>query len=449
MRDLMDAIGGIISRIRGSTLIDEETLRSILRDLQRALIRADVDVKLVYELTKSIEEEFKEAKELPPGLTAKDYLVYLLYRKLTDLLGGDKEPDVEIKTKPYILMLVGTEGSGKTTTAGKLANFYIKRGLKVGLIETDTIRPGAFDQLRQLAERVKAMFFGDPSLGNAVNIAKVGLGKMMASKAELIIIDTAGRHRNEEELLSEVKEIYNVVKPNEVMLVVDATNGKQVGAQAEAFSRYVPVNSIFITKLDSTAKGGGALVSAVRTGARIKFIGNGEDIEDIEVFNPRRFVARLMGMGDVESLLDKVRAMEEEEEVLEDIETGKFTLLTLMKQLEAMGKLGPLSRVLQMLPMGLMPQLKELNDDQLTSAQDRMRKWLSILRSMTKEELLNPNILNASRIRRIAKGSGVTPRDVRELLRYYNEMSRMMSSLKKSQRRLGSLFKRFNINQSQ
>ncbi len=445
----MDAIGGIISRIRGSTLIDEETLRSILRDLQRALIRADVDVKLVYELTKSIEEEFKEAKELPPGLTAKDYLVYLLYRKLTDLLGGDKEPDVEIKTKPYILMLVGTEGSGKTTTAGKLANFYIKRGLKVGLIETDTIRPGAFDQLRQLAERVKAMFFGDPSLGNAVNIAKVGLGKMMASKAELIIIDTAGRHRNEEELLSEVKEIYNVVKPNEVMLVVDATNGKQVGAQAEAFSRYVPVNSIFITKLDSTAKGGGALVSAVRTGARIKFIGNGEDIEDIEVFNPRRFVARLMGMGDVESLLDKVRAMEEEEEVLEDIETGKFTLLTLMKQLEAMGKLGPLSRVLQMLPMGLMPQLKELNDDQLTSAQDRMRKWLSILRSMTKEELLNPNILNASRIRRIAKGSGVTPRDVRELLRYYNEMSRMMSSLKKSQRRLGSLFKRFNINQSQ
>ncbi|WP_291999507.1 signal recognition particle protein Srp54 [Caldivirga sp.] len=449
MRDLMDAIGGIINRIRGSTLIDEETLRSILRDLQRALIRADVDVKLVYELTKSIEEEFKEAKELPPGLTAKDYLVYLLYRKLTDLLGGDKEPDVEIKTKPYILMLVGTEGSGKTTTAGKLANFYIKRGLKVGLIETDTIRPGAFDQLRQLAEKVKAMFFGDPSLGNAVNIAKVGLGKMMASRAELIIIDTAGRHRNEEELLSEVKEIYNVVKPNEVMLVVDATNGKQVGAQAEAFSRYVPVNSIFITKLDSTAKGGGALVSAVRTGARIKFIGNGEDIEDIEVFNPRRFVARLMGMGDVESLLDKVRAMEEEEEVLEDIETGKFTLLTLMKQLEAMGKLGPLSRVLQMLPMGLMPQLKELNDDQLTSAQDRMRKWLSILRSMTKEELLNPNILNASRIRRIAKGSGVTPRDVRELLRYYNEMSRMMSSLKKSQRRLGSLFKRFNINQSQ
>ncbi len=445
----MEAIGGIISRIRGSTLIDEETLRGILRDLQRALIRADVDVKLVYELTKSIEEEFKEAKELPPGLTAKDYLIYLLYRKLTDLLGGDKEPDVEIKVKPYILMLVGTEGSGKTTTAGKLANFYIKRGLKVGLIETDTIRPGAFDQLRQLAERVKAMFFGGPGLGNAVNIAKVGLSRMIASKAELIIIDTAGRHRNEEELLNEVKEIYEAVKPNEVMLVVDATNGKQVGAQAEAFSKYVAVSSIFITKLDSTAKGGGALVSAVKTGARIKFIGNGEDIEDIEVFNPRRFVARLMGMGDVESLLERVKAMEEEEEVLEDIETGKFTLLTLMKQLEAMSKLGPLSRVLQMLPMGLMPQLKELNDDQLMNAQDRMRRWLSILRSMTKEELLNPNMLNASRIRRIAKGSGVTPRDVRELLRYYNEMSKMMSSLKKSQRRLGSLFKRFNINQGQ
>ena len=445
----MDAISGIISRIKGSTLIDEETLRSILRDLQRALIRADVDVKLVYELTKGIEEEFKGTKELPPGLTAKDYLIYLLYRKLTDLLGGDKEPDVEIKAKPYILMLVGTEGSGKTTTAGKLANFYIRRGLRVGLIETDTIRPGAFDQLRQLAERVKAMFFGDPSLGNAVNIAKAGLSRMIASKAELIIIDTAGRHRNEEELLNEVKEIYEAVKPNEVMLVVDATNGKQVGAQAEAFSKYVPINSIFITKLDSTAKGGGALVSAVKTGARIKFIGNGEDIEDIEVFNPRRFVARLMGMGDVESLLERVKAMEEEEEVLEDIESGKFTLLTLMKQLEAMGKLGPLSRILQMLPMGLMPQLRELNDDQLMSAQDRMRKWLSILRSMTKEELLNPNILNASRIRRIAKGSGVTPRDVRELLRYYNEMNKMMSNLRSSQRRLGRQFTGFTINQGQ
>jgi signal recognition particle subunit FFH/SRP54 (srp54) len=156
-----------------------------------------------------------------------------------------------------------------------------------------------------------------------------------------------------------------------------------------------------------------------------------------------------MGMGDVEALLDRVKAIEEEEEVLEDIESGKFTLLTLMKQLEAMGKLGPLSRILQMLPIGLMPQLKGLSDEQLANAQDRMRRWLSILRSMTREELLNPNIINASRIRRIAKGSGTTPRDVRELLRYYNEMSRMMSSIRKSQRRLGSLFKRLNLNQGQ
>ncbi|MFP3237758.1 MAG: signal recognition particle protein Srp54 [Caldivirga sp.] len=449
MRDLMDALGGIISRIKGSTIIDEETLRGILRDLQRALIRADVDVKLVYDLTKGIEQEFKEAKELPPGLTAKDYLIYLLYRRLTDLLGGDKEPDVEIKVKPYVIMLVGVEGSGKTTTAGKLASFYIKRGLRVGLIETDTIRPGAFDQLRQLAERVKAMFYGDPSLGDAISIARAGLERMRSGKADLIIVDTAGRHRNEEELLREVKGIYDAIKPNEVMLVVDATNGKQVGAQAEAFSRYIPINSIFVTKLDSTAKGGGALVSAVRTGARIKFIGNGEDLEDIEVFNPRRFVSRLMGMGDIEALLDRVKAIEEEEEVLEDIESGKFTLLTLMKQLEAMGKLGPLSRVLQMLPIGLMPQLRSLSDEQLADAQDRMRRWLSILRSMTREELLNPNIINASRIRRIARGSGTTPRDVRELLRYYNEMSRMMSSIRKSQRRLGNLFKRLNLNQGQ
>lgn len=440
----MDAISGIIGKIRGSSIIDEETLKEILRDLQRALIKADVDVKLVYDLTKSIEEEFKAAKELPPGLTAKDYLIYLLYRRLIDLLGGDREPDIEIRQRPYIMLLVGVEGSGKTTSAGKLANFYIKRGLRVGLVETDTIRPGAYDQLMQLADRVKAMFYGERT-GDAVEIAMRGVERLKASKADLIIVDTAGRHRNEEELLREVKRIYDAVKPNEVMLVIDATNGRQAGLQAEAFNKYVPINSIFVTKLDSTAKGGGALVSVVKTGARIKFIGDGEDLDDIDVFNPRRFVSRIMGMGDIQTLLDRIKAIEEEEEVLEDIESGKFTLATMMKQLEAMSKLGPLSRLIQMLPIGLMPQLRGLNEDQLANAQERMRKWLAILRSMTREELTNPNIINSSRIRRIAKGSGTSVKDVKELLRYYNEMSRLMGNIRRSQRRLGSLLRKLNL----
>ena len=440
MRDFVDALTGLINKIRGAQLIDEEALRQILRDLQRILIRADVDVKLVYELTKGIEEEFKEVKELPPGLTARDYLIYLLYRRLVGLLGGDTQPDVSISKRPYVMMLVGVEGSGKTTTAGKLARFYVRRGLKVGLVETDTIRPGARDQLRQLSEKAGALFYSEDT-NDAVSIARNGVKFLKANKVDLIIIDTAGRHRNEEELLKEVKAIYDAVKPDEVMAVIDATNGKQVLAQIEAFMKYIPINSIFVTKMDSTARGGGALASAVRSGAVIKFIGDGEGLDDIEVFNPRSFVSRLMGMGDLDALISRISAMEVEEEVIKDIESGKFTLLTLMKQLESIKKLGPLSKILQSLPIGLMPQLRNISDESLADAQVKIDKWLAIMRSMTMEELNNPNILNSSRIRRIAKGSGTSIRDVKELLRYYEEVGKLMMGLRRG--RLRTFLKRF------
>jgi len=441
VKPLIDAFTNLIARIRGLNYIDEATLKEVLREIQRILLRADVSADVVSSITKTIEERFKQEKP-PEGVTSKEFLVYLLYQELVKALGGEGAPSVDITKRPYKLMLIGVEGSGKTTTAAKLARFYIKRNLRVGLIETDVYRPGAYYQLKQLAEKVNALFYGEENSRDPLSILRHGLEYMQRNKVDLVIVDTAGRHRNEEELLKEAKAIYNEVKPDEVMLVIDATIGRQAAAQTEAFMRYVPINSVFLTKMDSTAKAGGALTSVIKSGARIKFIGVGEDVDEIEVFDANKFVSRLLGMGDLEALIEKIRAVEEEREIMEEIEEGKLNLLTIKKQLDSMMKLGPLSKIMELLPTSMLPiQYRAImtDEERMSNAQEMLRRWRHILDSMTKEELLNPEIINASRIRRIAKGAGVTPKDVKELLNYYQLMKRMINQIKKSRRRLGRL----------
>ncbi|MFP3296722.1 MAG: signal recognition particle receptor subunit alpha [Vulcanisaeta sp.] len=441
MKPLIDAFTNLIARIRGLNYIDEATLKEVLREIQRILLRADVSADVVSSITKTIEERFKQEKP-PEGVTSKEFLVYLLYQELVKALGGEGAPSVDITKRPYKLMLIGVEGSGKTTTAAKLARFYIRRNLRVGLIETDVYRPGAYYQLKQLAEKVNALFYGEENSRDPLSILRNGLEYMQRNKVDLVIVDTAGRHRNEEELLKEAKAIYDEAKPDEVMLVIDATIGRQAAAQTEAFMRYVPINSVFLTKMDSTAKAGGALTSVIKSGARIKFIGVGEDVDEIEVFDANKFVSRLLGMGDLEALIEKIRAVEEEREIMEEIEEGKLNLLTIKKQLDSMMKLGPLSKIMELLPTSMLPiQYRAImtDEERMSNAQEMLRRWRHILDSMTKEELLNPEIINASRIRRIAKGAGVTPKDVKELLNYYQLMKRMINQIKKSRRRLGRL----------
>ncbi|MCG2863138.1 MAG: signal recognition particle protein Srp54 [Vulcanisaeta sp.] len=441
MKPLIDAFTNLVARIRGLNYVDEATLREVLREIQRILLRADVSADVVSSITKAIEERFRREKP-PEGVTSKEFLIYLLYQELIKALGGEGIPDINITKRPYKLMLIGVEGSGKTTTAAKLARFYIRRNLRVGLIETDVYRPGAYHQLKQLAEKVNALFYGEEDSKDPLGILRRGLDFMFRNKVDLIIIDTAGRHKNEEELLKEAKAIYEEAKPDEVMLVIDATIGKQAAAQAETFMKYVPINSVFLTKMDSTAKAGGALTSVIKSGARIKFIGVGEDIDDIEVFDPRRFVSRLLGMGDLETLIEKIRAIEEEREIMEEIEEGKLNLLTIKKQLDSILKLGPLSKILELLPASMLPiqfRAVMMDEEKVRNAQEMLRRWRYILDSMTKEELLNPEIINASRIRRIAKGAGVTPKDVKELLNYYQLMKRMINQIKKSRKKLGRL----------
>jgi len=450
MKFLVDSFSKLIAKIKGLTYIDEKTLREILREIQRILLKADVSVEIVHKFTKNIEEKLKEQK-IPEGVSIKDYLIYLLYQELINVLGGESVPDISITKKPYKLMLVGIEGCGKTTSAAKLAKFYMKKKLKVGLIQTDVHRPAAKEQLKQLADKVGALFYTDFNSTDPYKIAEDGVKYMLSKGVDLIIIDTAGRHKSEQELMDEIKKLYEIIKPDEVMLIIDATSGKQAANQAEAFMKYVPIHSIFITKMDSTARGGGALVSVIKTGAKIKFIGTGEDVDEIEIFDPKRFVSRILGLGDLITLIEKIKAIEEEDKIVKeiekDVEEGKFTLFTLSKQIETILKLGPLSKLLQLLPTASLPIqfVKELSDDQIQSIQDKLRKWYAILKSMTKEELLNPEIIDSSRIRRIARGSGTSSKDVKELLRYYTMMKKLITEFKRGRKRLPkSLLREFS-----
>lgn len=431
MRPLTELFSKLVEKIKGVEYIDEQTLSEISRELQRSLLKADVPLDLVKSFTDAAIKRIREERP-PPGIPLKDFVVYIIYQELVKLLGGEAEPDLKLPKRPYVVMLLGVEGSGKTTTAAKIALFYMKRGTKVGLVETDTIRPAAYDQLKQLSEKIGAQFYGEREGKDAVEIARRGLERLKG--VDLILIDTAGRHRNEQALLEEVKAIYDAVKPDEVMLVVDATVGRQAAAQAEAFMKYVPIHSVVITKMDSTARGGGALAAIAKTGARVKFIGVGEGVDELEPFSPRKFVARVLGMGDLETLVERIKAVFEEEEVLEEMESGRLDLLTFKKQIDALLKLGPLSKVMELLPGTLASKISE---EQIELSQKNLRKWRAILSSMTLEELKDPSILNASRIRRIAIGAGVTPKDVKDMLRVYESMKKM-SKLLRRQYRLGA-----------
>jgi signal recognition particle subunit SRP54 len=428
VKALTEVFSKLIEKIRGVEYIDDATLQELSREIQRTLLKADVPLDLVKTFTENAVRRIREEKP-PAGIPPREYLIYILYDELVKLLGGEQPAEFKPTKKPHVILLLGVEGSGKTTTAAKLARYLIKRGYKVGLVETDTIRPAAFDQLRQLAEKIGVPFYGERDGRDAVEIAKRGVQNF--KNLDVVIVDTAGRHRNEEALLQEVKAIHDAVKPDEVMLVIDATVGKLAAAQAEAFMKYLPIHSVVITKMDSTARGGGALAAVAKTGARVKLIGVGEDVDELEPFNPKKFVARVLGMGDLDALVEKIKAVFEEEEVLQEIESGKLDLLTFKKQIDGLLKLGPLSKVFQLLPGGMAAKISE---EQIELSQKNLKKWKAILSSMTTEELKNPEILNASRIRRIALGAGVTPKDVKEMLTVYENLKKMSKTLKRQLR---------------
>ncbi|RLI12567.1 signal recognition particle protein [Candidatus Bathyarchaeota archaeon] len=419
-----------VKRILRAPAVDEKLVNELVRDIQRALLQADVNVRLVLALSEKIRERALK-EELPPGISRREHVIKVVYEELVKLVG---EKPAEVGVKPgqrKVIMLVGLQGSGKTTSAAKLAYFFKRKGLKVGLICADTYRPGAYAQLSQLAEKVGVPFYGEPDGEDPVGITVRGLEKFLG--LDVVIIDTAGRHKDEKALMEEMKALASAIGPDEVMLVIDATIGQQAASQARAFHEATPIGSIFLAKLDGSARGGGALSAVAATGAPIKFVGVGEKIEDIEHFVPSRFISRLLGIGDIESIVEKVREAEKEvsAETVEAIARGRFTLYELREVLKGMTRKSRLSKLL-----GLLPGFSyEIPKEAFEEMEVKVKKWLAIMDSMTPEELENPRILNASRIRRIARGSGTDEKDVRDLIKYYNMMRKMGKQLKKLRRR--------------
>ncbi|OYT40854.1 MAG: signal recognition particle protein [Desulfurococcales archaeon ex4484_58] len=407
----------------------ERAVNDFIKELQKELIKADVNIRVVVELTKRIRE--RALKEEPPlGVSRKEWFITIVYEELSKLFGGDRKPSIKPRKKPWIILLVGLQGSGKTTTAAKLAYYYKLEGYRVGLVSADTYRPAAYEQLKQLGDQIGVPVYGEPRNKDAVSIAKNGVKYFIENNFDIVIIDTAGRHHREETLLEEMKEISKAINPDEVVLVIDAAIGQQAYNLARKFHENTPIGSIIVTKLDGTAKGGGALSAVVATGATIKFIGTGEKIDEFEVFHPTRFIARILGIGDIESLIEKVKRMQIEftEKDIEDFISGKINMRLIYKQLINIKKLGPLSKILQMIPgFGVKIPL-EINPKDM---EKKMGKWIAIINSMTYEELDKPEIIDKRRMKRIAIGAGVDVDDVRELLKQYEAMKKLTKQLKR------------------
>jgi signal recognition particle subunit SRP54 len=418
-----------LKKVFRASVVDEATVKELVKDLQRALLQADVNVQLVLDISKRIEDRALKEK-VPPGISRREHVIKVVYEELTSFLG---EKNVPIKAEPgkrYVLMLVGIQGSGKTTATAKLARYFQKRGFKPAVVCVDTYRPGAYAQLQQLANRINVPLYGDLKAKDPVKIAQQGLKQF--NDKDIIIIDTAGRHKEEQELIKEMKMLEQRIRPDEIMLVIDGTIGQQALVQAKAFNEATPIGSILVTKLDGSARGGGALSAVAATKAPIKFIGTGEKIEDVEPFVPSRFVGRLLGMGDLQTLLERVREAEVKvpAKKAKAILSGKFTLTDMYEQFEAMKGMGPFKKLFKMLP----GMSYDIPDDMLSTAESRLEKWRVMIQSMAPVEKDNPKIFNSSRIKRVARGSGTSEKEVKELLKQYVMMRRMLKTLRRKKK---------------
>ena len=423
--DLGSSLRSTLDDLRGKSRISEEDVDEVVKEIQRSLIQADVDIELVQGLSESIKSRSLE-EEPPAGTSPRDWVLRIVYEELVGLLGESTEIPLEEQT----IMLAGLYGSGKTTTAAKMAWWFSKKGLRPAIIQTDTDRPGAYDQAEQMAENAEVAFYGEPDTDDPVAIAERGLAE--TADADVRIVDTAGRDGLNEELIEQIERIEAAVNPDRNLLILDAAMGQSAREQAAEFEESIGIDGVAITKLDGTAKGGGALAAVDQTDSTIAFLGTGETVKDIERFEPSSFVSRLLGMGDIEQLAERVeRAMEEtqaedDDWEPEDILEGQFTLYDLQKQMDAMNRMGPLDQVMDMIPGmggGLMDQLP---DDAMDVTEERMRDFEVIMNSMTEEELENPRVVGASRTRRIARGSGKPEDRIRELLQQHKMMEQTL-----------------------
>ncbi len=437
MEKLGNNLKNVLKKIAGAPVINEQLVNELVKDIQRALLQADTNVKLVLQLTKSIKEKALETQ--PKNVNPRDYLVNIVYEELTAFLGGKNEPIKISKKKPFKIMLVGLFGNGKTTTTAKLAKYYAKRSYKVAILSLDVHRPAAMKQTEQLGKKINIPTFTNENEKDPIKIYKEIEPKL--SQYDIVLIDTAGRDALSEELINEIENLNKKIKPDEKLLILSADMGQTAEKQATQFHESCGITGIIATKMDGTAKAGGALSAAATTKAKIKFLTTGETENDLEEFNPEGFVGRLLGMGDLKALLETTREAISEEQA-QDLGKrflkGEFNFLDMYEQMSAMNKMGPLSKVMEMIPgMGQM----KLPKDALQVQEGKLKKWKIIMQSMTKEELENPDILTRSRLDRIAKGSGSTVSEVRELLKQYRQTKKMSKLMKGDPNKIMKKFK--------
>jgi signal recognition particle subunit SRP54 len=417
--DLGEGIRKALAKLTRSTIIDAKTIKEFNKELQKTLLSADVEVELVLNFTKNIENAALKSKP-PEGLAPTDYITKIVYDELVKLMGHSYTP--ELKRKKILLM--GLYGSGKTTTAAKLAKFYQHRGLSTGVICCDVVRPAAYEQLETLAKQANVAFFGIKGEKNAAKIVKEGLEKLK-DKA-VVICDTSGRSALDSELIDELKRVADTFNPDEKILVVSADIGQVSGKQAREFDNAVKLTGVIVTKMDGSGKGGGALSATAAVNVPVLFIGTGEKLNDIEAYDADKFIGGLLGMPDIASLVDRVQeAIKEANINPENIDIDNLNFDTFYTQLKAMSKMGPLKNIFGMLGAPDVPK------DAIEQSESKLKKYKAIIGSMTEEERKNEKLLHQpGRIARIAKGSGVSEKDVHMLISDFNKMKKLFKNFK-------------------
>ncbi|MDO8508972.1 MAG: signal recognition particle receptor subunit alpha [Nanoarchaeota archaeon] len=426
---MLDKLSSVLKKttdkIANAIFLDKTLVDQIIKDLQRALIEADVNVSLVLQITQKIKQVALD--ERIKGLEKKEHVIKLLHDELLSILGEKREIKLQ---KSNTFMLVGLYGSGKTTTISKLASYYAKRGHKVCAIGLDVHRPAATDQLEQLGKKLNIPIFVNKKEKSPEKIYKSFLQEL--KKYDLVLVDTAGRDALDSQLIDEIKSLNKLISPSETILVMPADIGQAAKSQAQKFKEILNITGVIITRMDSTAKAGGSLTACAEVKAPVIFIGTGEKPSDLETFDPESFLSRLLGMGDLKTLMEKIHSVMDQKQIEEQqarLQEGKFTLKDLQTQLESMESLGSMDKVLSLIP-GLGKAKEKISSEQLELQQEKVKHWKHAINSMTKEEVENPEILEkqTSRIARIAKGSGTSTSEIRALIKQYKMLKEMISS---------------------
>lgn len=432
LADLGRKITNALKSLSNATVINEEVLNAMLKEICAALLESDVNVSLVKKLRNNIKVA-ANFEEMAAGTNKRRLIQHTVFQELCKLVDPGVKQWQPVKGKNNVIMFVGLQGSGKTTTCTKLAYYYQRKGWKTCLICADTFRAGAFDQLKQNALKARIPYYGSYSEPDPAIIAADGIEKFKKENFEIIIVDTSGRHKQEESLFEEMLQVSNAVDPDNIIFVMDASIGQACEAQAQAFKDKVDVASVIITKLDGHAKGGGALSAVAATKSPIIFIGTGEHTDDFEPFKTQPFISKLLGMGDIEGLIDKVNELklDENEELIDKLKQGVFTIRDMYEQFQNIMKMGPFSQIMGMIP-GFSNDFISKGNEQESVA--RLKRLMTMMDSMNDTELDSPNgaklfTKQPGRLTRIARGSGVSTREVQELLSQYQKFAQMVKKM--------------------